>query len=243
MLEGLAALCKQSLRCGLTGAAPTRGRSLRQQANTCTFILGRASRAQEADVHCQYLLFLSGGPLSDGRTPLHRDENEQPQLQQPPPPVADDPADTRPAKVAKTGDRPQAAARHQQVACVGCMQSCCCGTHLHAMPERDRGNPNETCPSPPLAQTEQRRRDRINTGFEALRELLPSCEKADKAAFLMSAAGYIRQLQARCHYLFGGPASSMSTACLHAQVHLQARHTAITASVRACVPCACVRCT
>lgn len=45
-------------------------------------------------------------------------------------------------------------------------------------------------------QTEQRRRDRINDGFNLLRELIPNKEKLDKAAFLMSTMDYIRQLQA-----------------------------------------------
>ncbi|BDA44386.1 probable transcription factor PIF3 at N-terminal half [Coccomyxa sp. Obi] len=45
-------------------------------------------------------------------------------------------------------------------------------------------------------ETEQRRRDRINEGFKALRELLPTTEKMDKANFLMACVAYIRQLQA-----------------------------------------------
>lgn len=49
-------------------------------------------------------------------------------------------------------------------------------------------------------ETEQRRRDRINEGFKALRELLPTTGKMDKANFLMACVAYIRQLQARtCH--------------------------------------------
>ena len=44
-------------------------------------------------------------------------------------------------------------------------------------------------------QTEQRRRDRINEGFNHLRELIPNKEKLDKAAFLMSTMDYIKQLQ------------------------------------------------
>ncbi len=48
-------------------------------------------------------------------------------------------------------------------------------------------------------ETEQRRRDRINDGFKALRELLPTTEKMDKANFLMACVSYIRQLQVLLH--------------------------------------------
>ena len=44
-------------------------------------------------------------------------------------------------------------------------------------------------------ETEQRRRDRINEGFQALKALMPTQEKQDKASFLMAAVDYIRQLQ------------------------------------------------
>ncbi|CAL5218448.1 g129 [Coccomyxa viridis] len=44
-------------------------------------------------------------------------------------------------------------------------------------------------------ETEQRRRDRINEGFQALRDLMPAQEKMDKASFLMAAVDYIRKLQ------------------------------------------------
>lgn len=44
--------------------------------------------------------------------------------------------------------------------------------------------------------TEQRRRDKINEGFVALRELIPHKDKMDKATFLQQAVEYIRQLQA-----------------------------------------------
>ncbi|KAK9840638.1 hypothetical protein WJX81_006158 [Elliptochloris bilobata] len=44
-------------------------------------------------------------------------------------------------------------------------------------------------------QTEQRRRNRINEGYSALRELIPSKEKSDKATFLMAVVQYVRQLQ------------------------------------------------
>ncbi|BDA46989.1 probable anthocyanin regulatory Lc protein at N-terminal half [Coccomyxa sp. Obi] len=44
-------------------------------------------------------------------------------------------------------------------------------------------------------QTEQRRRDRINEGFAALKALMPGHEKADKATFLSNTVAYIKQLQ------------------------------------------------
>ncbi|EIE21885.1 hypothetical protein COCSUDRAFT_56332 [Coccomyxa subellipsoidea C-169] len=44
-------------------------------------------------------------------------------------------------------------------------------------------------------QTEQRRRDRINEGFAALKALMPGQEKMDKATFLNSTVEYIKQLQ------------------------------------------------
>ncbi|KAL0051858.1 hypothetical protein WJX82_003338 [Trebouxia sp. C0006] len=49
--------------------------------------------------------------------------------------------------------------------------------------------------------TEQRRRDKINEGFLALRELIPHKDKMDKATFLQQAVEYIRQLQAVMHQL------------------------------------------
>ncbi|KAL3140580.1 hypothetical protein ABBQ32_005155 [Trebouxia sp. C0010 RCD-2024] len=49
--------------------------------------------------------------------------------------------------------------------------------------------------------TEQRRRDKINEGFNALRELIPHKDKMDKATFLQQAVDYIRQLQAVMHQL------------------------------------------
>ncbi|KAK9812778.1 hypothetical protein WJX72_003482 [[Myrmecia] bisecta] len=56
-------------------------------------------------------------------------------------------------------------------------------------------------PAPPTktvlshVATEQRRRDRINEGFAALRELIPHKDKMDKASFLQQAVEYIQQLQ------------------------------------------------
>ncbi|KAK9797073.1 hypothetical protein WJX73_002869 [Symbiochloris irregularis] len=45
-------------------------------------------------------------------------------------------------------------------------------------------------------QTEKRRRDRINDGYNLLRELVPSKDKADKATILLQVVEYIRQTQA-----------------------------------------------
>ncbi|KAK9823643.1 hypothetical protein WJX72_004401 [[Myrmecia] bisecta] len=56
-------------------------------------------------------------------------------------------------------------------------------------------------PAPPTktasshVATEQRRRDRMNEGFTALRELIPHKDKMDKANFLQQAVEYIQQLQ------------------------------------------------
>ncbi|KAK9847003.1 hypothetical protein WJX84_009865 [Apatococcus fuscideae] len=49
--------------------------------------------------------------------------------------------------------------------------------------------------------TEQRRRDRINEGFNALRDLIPHKDKMDKATFLQQTVEYIKQLQAVMHQL------------------------------------------
>ena len=44
--------------------------------------------------------------------------------------------------------------------------------------------------------TEKRRRDRIASGFEALREVVPGKDKKmDKATFLQQVVEYIRELQ------------------------------------------------
>lgn len=64
-------------------------------------------------------------------------------------------------------------------------------------------------------ETEQRRRDRINEGFKALRELLPTTEKMDKANFLMACVGYIRQLQVRACRQSLPPCTTLDPRHLH----------------------------
>eukprot|EP00884_Botryococcus_braunii_P016647 jgi/Botrbrau1/3666/Bobra.0008s0001.1 len=65
--------------------------------------------------------------------------------------------------------------------------------------KRARSSPSgRSCPRGGLLhkETEQKRRDRINAGFEALRDTIPVGEKkVDKAGFLHEAVNYIRDLQ------------------------------------------------
>ncbi|XWS42273.1 hypothetical protein CRYUN_Cryun16bG0000800 [Craigia yunnanensis] len=59
---------------------------------------------------------------------------------------------------------------------------------LHNLNRKNRDNDESECPS-------ERRRDRINEKMRALQELIPNCNKVDKASMLDEAIEYLKTLQ------------------------------------------------
>ncbi|KAG4916764.1 Transcription factor PIF3 [Glycine max] len=73
--------------------------------------------------------------------------------------------------------------------------------------------------------SERRRRDRINEKMRALQELIPNCNKADKASMLDEAIEYLKTLQLQLQIMSMGTSLCMPAMMLHPGMqHMHAPH-------------------
>ncbi|KAL5582758.1 hypothetical protein UlMin_015200 [Ulmus minor] len=74
--------------------------------------------------------------------------------------------------------------------------------------------------------SERRRRDRINEKMRALQELIPNCNKVDKASMLDEAIEYLKTLQLQVQIMSMGTGLCMSPMMLPGMPHMHAPHMA-----------------
>ncbi|TVU35873.1 hypothetical protein EJB05_17780, partial [Eragrostis curvula] len=72
--------------------------------------------------------------------------------------------------------------------------------------------------------SERRRRDRINEKMRALQELIPNCNKIDKASMLEEAIEYLKTLQLQVQMMSMGPGLCVPPMLLPAMQHMQMPH-------------------